>query len=91
VALADDGTIDAECLPDEVLDERRHQHGLPTPAQNRPPLARLTADDEGQRLLEALRRHQWNITAVADELAVARSTLYRKMKKYRIVPPNREG
>jgi transcriptional regulator of acetoin/glycerol metabolism len=52
-------------------------------------LARLTADDEGQHLLDALRRHQWNITAVADEFAVARSTLYRKMKKYRIVAPNR--
>jgi transcriptional regulator of acetoin/glycerol metabolism len=89
VALADNGHIDAECLPDEVLDERQHQHGLQALVQNRPPLARLTADDEGQRLLEALRRHQWNITGVADELAVARSTLYRKMKKYRIVPPNR--
>ena len=56
------------------------------------PLSRphlVDSGDEGLRLLETLRRHQWNITAVADEHAVARSTLYRMMKKYAIVPPNR--
>jgi transcriptional regulator of acetoin/glycerol metabolism len=88
VALADNGRITADCLPAELLDQAQALH-LPAPVEARPPLARLTADDEGQHLLEALRRHQWNITAVADEFAVARSTLYRKMKKYRIVAPNR--
>ena len=85
VALADDDQITADCLPAELLEQPR-----PAAAQllSRPPLAQLTAGDEGQRLLEVLRRHQWNVTAVAEELAVARSTLYRKMKKYRIVQPN---
>ncbi|OQR31569.1 sigma-54-dependent Fis family transcriptional regulator [Pseudomonas sp. Bc-h] len=91
VALAEDGWIDAECLPAEVLDQGPQDQALPSAVESRPPLAQLTADDEGQRLLEALRRHQWNITGVADEFAVARSTLYRKMKKYRIVQPNRVG
>jgi transcriptional regulator of acetoin/glycerol metabolism len=88
VALADDGRITTDCLPAELLDQAQAPYS-PAPAEARPPLARLTADDEGQRLLEALRRHQWNITAVADEFAVARSTLYRKMKRYRIMAPNR--
>jgi transcriptional regulator of acetoin/glycerol metabolism len=74
-----------------VLDQGPQDQALPSAVESRPPLAQLTADDEGQRLLEALRRHQWNITGVADEFAVARSTLYRKMKKYRIVQPNRVG
>lgn len=86
VAMADDDWINTDCLPVELLE----QPSPTAPAQSvsRPPLAQLTADDEGSRLLEALRRHQWNITAVAEELAVARSTLYRKMKKYAIVQPN---
>jgi transcriptional regulator of acetoin/glycerol metabolism len=88
VALAEDGRITTDCLPADVIDQEQAVH-WPAPAETRPPLARLTADDEGQHLLDALRRHQWNITAVADEFAVARSTLYRKMKKYRIVAPNR--
>jgi len=89
VALAEGGVIDSECLPAELLDQRPQGQGPTKTLENRPPLAQLSAEDEGQRLLEALRRHQWNVTGVADEFAVARSTLYRKMKKYRIVQPNR--
>jgi len=85
VALAEGGVIDRDCLPVEVLGDAPLPSALQTA---RPALARLSADD-GQQLLEALRRHRWNITGVADEFAVARSTLYRKMKKYGIVQPNR--
>ncbi|HEY0288052.1 MAG TPA: sigma-54-dependent Fis family transcriptional regulator [Pseudomonas sp.] len=88
VALADDHWITTDCLPVELLDQPSHGPTELTRLVNRPPLAQLTADNEGQQLLEALRRHQWNITAVAEEFAVARSTVYRKMKKYRIVQPN---
>ena len=38
--------------------------------------------DPGQR------RHRWNISAAATELGVARSTLYRQMKKQGLVQPN---
>ncbi|MFJ3486110.1 sigma-54-dependent Fis family transcriptional regulator [Pseudomonas sp. NPDC090202] len=86
VALADNGVIDADCLPGEVLTPSPMLPSTRPPACT--PLAQLNADDEGQRLLDALRRHRWNITGVAEEFAVARSTLYRKMKKYRIVAPN---
>jgi transcriptional regulator with PAS, ATPase and Fis domain len=88
VALADNDLITVDCLPAELLEQPVQARPASAHSLSRPPLAQLTADDEGQRLLEALRRHQWNVTAVAEELAVARSTLYRKMKKYRIVQPN---
>jgi transcriptional regulator of acetoin/glycerol metabolism len=89
VALADDGKINAECLPAELqASATRAPHAQALPG-SRPALAPTVCEDEGTQLLGALRRHQWNITTVAEELAVARSTLYRKMKKYRIIQPNR--
>ena len=89
VALADDGKINAQCLPAELhATATRAPHAQALPARQQP-LAQPLAEDECTRLLSALRRHQWNITTVAEELALARSTLYRKMKKYAIVQPNR--
>jgi transcriptional regulator of acetoin/glycerol metabolism len=41
-----------------------------------------------EHLQEALRRHQWNITAVSEELNISRSTVYRQMKRYRIKQPD---
>ena len=87
VALADDDCIRADCLPVELLGPPARAQS-PSPSAESPPRLAQPTDDESQRLLEALRRHQWNITAVADEVAVARSTLYRKMKKFGIVQPN---
>jgi transcriptional regulator of acetoin/glycerol metabolism len=87
VAVADDGLIDTDCLPAELVGQLPGGQAPATQPESRPPLAQLTADDEGQRLLDALRRHKWNVTGVSDEFDVARSTLYRKMKKYGIVQP----
>jgi len=39
-------------------------------------------------LLQYLRAAQWNITAVARQLGVARVTLYRRMQRYGIEAPN---
>jgi len=88
LALADDGYIDCACLPVEVLQPRSHETTARPALPLSQGLASQVAGDEGQRLMEAFKRHQWNITAVAEELAVARSTLYRKMKKHGIVQPN---
>ncbi|WP_211234953.1 helix-turn-helix domain-containing protein [Azohydromonas australica] len=41
------------------------------------------------RLLHALRRHKWNVTATAQELEICRATVYRQMKRYGITAPNR--
>ena len=41
-------------------------------------------------LHEALRAAQWNVSAVARALGLSRMTLYRRMKRAAIVPPNRQ-
>ncbi len=53
-------------------------------------------DDDGdpQRagLLSILKRHHWMISAVARELGVSRPTVYRRMRKHGLTPPNqRDG
>ena len=44
-----------------------------------------------RRLQAALRAAQWNVSAVARQMGVSRMTLYRRMKRAGIVPPNRMG
>lgn len=39
---------------------------------------------ERERILEALKRHNWNKVKTAKELGLHRATLYRKMEKYGI-------
>jgi len=75
VALAEDGCIDMDCLPEEL------RHGMLAPAPS-------GSDSQGSDLQSVLRRHRWNISAAAAELGVARSTLYRQMKKQGLVQPN---
>ena len=43
---------------------------------------------KAKSLVALLQKHKWNITDVALELNLARSTVYRRMKKYAIVAPN---
>jgi sigma-54 dependent transcriptional regulator, acetoin dehydrogenase operon transcriptional activator AcoR len=55
---------------------------------------RVTAGEGGQdegpeALLQALRAAQWNVSAVARAMGLSRMTLYRRMKRAGIVPPNR--
>ena len=45
---------------------------------------------EQDLLYRALCRHQWNVSAVARELGLSRPTIYRRMKRLGIVPPNRQ-
>jgi len=47
--------------------------------------------DPRERLLEALRRHQWHVSRAARELGMPRSTFYRRMARLQIVSPNQGG
>ncbi|WP_339515782.1 sigma-54-dependent Fis family transcriptional regulator [Pseudomonas sp. RL_15y_Pfl2_60] len=85
-ALAEHGSIDIDCLPDEL-----RQVTPDAPSQLLPSSPSLTEhvdNAEARHLYEALRQHRWNVSATADAFGVARSTLYRKMKKHGIVQPN---
>lgn len=85
-ALAENSCIDVDCLPAEL------QASSPSGEESvRSPEGRLAdrlESDEARHLRAALREQRWNISAVAETFGVARSTLYRKMKKYGIVQPN---
>jgi len=84
VALAEDGLIDIDCLPDE-LHTAPSVHQAPAPG---PQLAEQLGNDETRYLVATLREHRWNISAAAEHFGISRSTLYRKMKKHGIVQPN---
>jgi len=44
----------------------------------------MISDLERKSILIALRKHEYNLTNVSNELGVSRSTLYRKIKQYGI-------
>ncbi|MCE2660379.1 MAG: sigma-54-dependent Fis family transcriptional regulator [Rubrivivax sp.] len=66
--------------------------GMPGGAIGTPsgtPARQSTGDDrEGAALRAELQAAHWNVTLVARRLGVARMTLYRRMKRAGIVPPN---
>ncbi|MEN0106685.1 MAG: sigma-54-dependent Fis family transcriptional regulator [Pseudomonas sp.] len=86
VALAEDGVIDGDCLPAELLTAPLTLSAPVVAASSN--LAEQLGGDEVRHLYATLRQHQWNITAAAESFGISRSTLYRKMKKHGIVQPN---
>ncbi|WP_365676863.1 sigma 54-interacting transcriptional regulator [Salinicola sp.] len=49
------------------------------------------ADPEGLALARTLDQAGWNVSQVARQLGVSRPTLYRRMRRHGLVPPNRRG
>ncbi|MEJ5865773.1 sigma-54-dependent Fis family transcriptional regulator [Pseudomonas farsensis] len=83
MALAEDGLIDADCLPEELLMR---------PHASRPKaLEQQVGQVEAEHLLQVLQQVRWNMSAAAQTAGISRSTLYRKMKLYGIVQPNLQG
>ncbi|MDI5892748.1 sigma-54-dependent Fis family transcriptional regulator [Halomonas rhizosphaerae] len=74
-------------------------HDLPEECLVDAPPATLTlaqqgdeaVDDDGQVLHELLQQARWNISQVARRLGVSRPTVYRRMQRHGLVPPNRRG
>jgi transcriptional regulator of acetoin/glycerol metabolism len=58
----------------------------PTVDATRPAAANTAA---AQALQQALRAAHWNVSAVARDMGLSRMTLYRRMQRAGIVPPNR--
>ena len=78
-----EGPIDVDDLPE--LQVTRLPAHVAAPDQD----TRLHGDPDALR--QALRAAQWNVSAVARQMGLARMTLYRRMKLAGIVPPNRMG
>jgi transcriptional regulator of acetoin/glycerol metabolism len=101
LAISDGAGVHAEHLPQEVIEPQgysdagpvfptsRDRQALPAPAGDTvPEPGRGRADSEVLR--SVLRRHRWNITAVAHELGLCRTTVYRQMRRFGIVPPTHQ-
>jgi len=62
---------------------------LEEPAVRGTTLAPMRRTLERQHILDCMRRHGNNISVVAEELAVPRSTVYRKLRAWGALPPRR--
>lgn len=90
LALNDSGVITAFELPPEIKNQVDHNeqlavgvvHGTNCNFKQR------TEIIEKNEIIEALKEHKWNITEAAKSLGLGRATIYRKMKKHKILSPN---
>ena len=80
--------------PGRLLREESLRTALPAPLATPfpPSLPPLKEKDLllRERMLETLRRNQWQVTVSARELGLSRATFYRKLSRLNIVPPNRQ-
>ena len=91
LSMADGRSIAVAHLPDELLGAGRTAIARPV-ARNPTDTEARGNDDvalapESEQLLHTLRKHHWVVTEVARELQLCRATIYRRMKRYGIVPP----
>ncbi|ROO25364.1 ATPase AAA [Salinisphaera orenii MK-B5] len=86
LALADEHGITANDLPNSARDTAANAPGTATSSVSPGP-ADAEPDSSHAPLIARLRRCQWNVTQVARELGVARSTIYRRMARLDIVAP----
>ncbi|WP_206599348.1 sigma-54-dependent Fis family transcriptional regulator [Methyloceanibacter stevinii] len=96
LAITDGPSIHAEHLPFEIRFPGAAASGaggsalLDAPQlweTHSPPLAETDANDPAVKLRACLRQNKWNITAAAAELGLCRSSVYRQMRRFGIVPP----
>lgn len=87
LAVSDGQGIRAVHLPSDLYTSRE-QHIPPLERDTVPQTPRgMVNDRSNAELLAVLRRQKWNITAVANELDVSRTTIYRQMKRFGIADP----
>jgi transcriptional regulator of acetoin/glycerol metabolism len=98
LAMSDGDRITSTNLPEEVTDQELpalQQHIETSAPAKMPSVAREECSwspmEQAERtiILDSLRKHQWRVVKAAKEIGIGRSTLYRKLEKYDIVPPNK--
>jgi transcriptional regulator with PAS, ATPase and Fis domain len=93
-AICETDEITVHNLPEECAMDRRKSVSLSMPLEADTPEhlgVSIPESDvpflEKQDLLETLRQHRWNISAVAKQSNISRPTLYRRIKKHKIILP----
>ena len=88
-ATCDGEEITVADLPEECLEQVIGPTAAPAPA----PADQADAGDPHRDALERLlKKHHWRISTVARALGISRPTVYRRMRRYRLTPPNqRDG
>ena len=76
--LCKDDLIRLDCIPKEIMEDRKETREQEHLAKEKSPLEEAEAKIIGT----ALKRNEGNRIKTADELAMSRVTLWRKMKKY---------
>jgi transcriptional regulator of acetoin/glycerol metabolism len=73
--------IQVECVP-----KRLRESGKKIIAFNNPGAQKGFKETEKDLIISVLEKNNWNRTKAANELEIDPSTLWRKMKKYKIFP-----
>lgn len=81
LAVCSEGVIRLDDLPASVV-------GDPNPAARSAMPDEEFAESEAIALRAHLVRRQWNVTQVARDLNVDRTTIHRRMKRFNLIPPN---
>ncbi len=78
--------VDIEDLPETLQAPPPRPSAISTPEESLPPMPLDQALEAPERRIieHALRRNDWNRQATAAELNINRTTLYKKMRKYRL-------
>lgn len=83
LAFERDGMIYSDALPDKLKvntsENTSSAEGV---------FATAVSGVSREQVVNCLNAHKWNITVAAGVLGISRSTLYRKIKRYRIMSPN---
>jgi transcriptional regulator of acetoin/glycerol metabolism len=94
IALRETDRLTVRDLPPEYRDDTV-QEALPSTVRETEAIV-MTASSlntlesaERHALLQELQRHEWNLSGVARELGISRNTLYRKLQRLDIKPPER--
>jgi PAS domain S-box-containing protein len=75
--LCKDGYIGMEHLPMDVKDWFKSQNHSSS-------ISAILANEEAEKIQHALQKHKGNRIATSSELGISRSTLWRKIRKYRL-------
>jgi transcriptional regulator of acetoin/glycerol metabolism len=98
LAMSNAGRITWANLPEEVVDPTLTAP-QPQIEMSEPAMAESAASEENSwskmeqlertAILKSLKQNQWQVLKAAKEIGIGRTTMYRKMDKYKIVPPNK--